>query len=137
MYHEEDRPYLKVVDDIEVSMTPPSVSTWSKHFIFQDVDCLKDSNAYRTRNRAPERYKFSRIFTEDVKQKDFFDKTTLPLVEDVLKGENALVFAYGVTNSGKTYTVMGTKEEIGLVPRTLDVIFNSVQGYLSESKVCC
>ncbi|KAJ8661752.1 hypothetical protein O0I10_002559 [Lichtheimia ornata] len=118
MYHEEDRPYLKVVDDIEVSMTPPS-----------------DSNAYRTRNRAPERYKFSKIFTENVKQKDFFDKTTLPLVEDVLKGENALVFAYGVTNSGKTYTVMGTKEEIGLVPRTLDVIFNSVQGYLSESKL--
>ncbi|KAI9484744.1 kinesin motor domain-containing protein [Zychaea mexicana] len=112
-----ESPYLQVVDDLEVSMTPP-----------------EDSNAYRTRNRAPERYKFTKIFTDSVTQQDFFNKTTLPLVRDVLTGENALVFAYGVTNSGKTYSVMGTKKERGILPRTLDVIFNSVDGYISESK---
>ncbi|KAI8144057.1 kinesin motor domain-containing protein [Fennellomyces sp. T-0311] len=117
-YESTQSPYLQVVDDLEVSMTPP-----------------EDSNAYRTRNRAPERYKFTKIFTEGIMQQDFFNKTTLPLVQDVLTGENALVFAYGVTNSGKTYSVMGTKQDPGILPRTLDVIFNSVDGYISESKL--
>ncbi|KAI9016515.1 kinesin motor domain-containing protein [Phycomyces nitens] len=110
-------PYLQIVDDLEVSMTPP-----------------ESSNAYRTRNRAPERYKFTKIFTESVAQQDFFNKTTLPLISDLLHGENALVFAYGVTNSGKTYSIMGTPQDPGLLPRTLDVIFNSTHNYLSDSK---
>ncbi|KAJ8653092.1 hypothetical protein O0I10_011233 [Lichtheimia ornata] len=105
MHHEKGRYYLKVV----------AVS--------------------RFRYNTIKGYKFSSIITENVKQKEFFDKTILPLVEDYLKGENALVFAYGVTNSGNTYTVMGTKEEIGLVPQTLDIIFNCGQGSLNESKI--
>ncbi|KAI8086374.1 kinesin motor domain-containing protein, partial [Halteromyces radiatus] len=111
-------PYLQITDDSEVCMTPP-----------------EDSNAYRTRNRAPERYRFTKIFTENVSQQEFFDKTTLPLIKDVLKGENALIFAYGVTNSGKTYSIMGTRQDTGLLPRTLDVLFNSIKDYTSDSKV--
>lgn len=68
-------------------------------------------------------------------QQTFFNKTTLPLIHDLLKGENALIFAYGVTNSGKTFSIMGTKKDPGLLPRTLDVIFNSVHNYMSDSKV--
>ncbi|KAL9556417.1 hypothetical protein PS6_002337 [Mucor atramentarius] len=111
-------PYLHIVDDLEISMTPP-----------------EDSNAYRTRNTAPERYKFSKIFTDTVSQQEFFNKTTLPLIHDVLHGENALIFAYGVTNSGKTFSIMGTKQNPGLLPRTLDVIFNSIEDYKSETRV--
>lgn len=96
---------------------------------------IQDSNAYRTRNRAPERYKFSKIFTDSVPQQTFFNKTTLPLIHDLLKGENALIFAYGVTNSGKTFSIMGTKKNPGLLPRALDVIFNSTHNYMSDSKV--
>lgn len=29
------------------------------------------------------------------------------MVKDVLQGENRLLYTYGVTNSGKTYTVQG------------------------------
>ncbi|CEP14221.1 hypothetical protein [Parasitella parasitica] len=111
-------PYLEIVDDLEVSMTPP-----------------EDSNAYRTRNRAPERYKFTKIFTDTVSQQDFFNKTTLPLIHDVLCGENALIFAYGVTNSGKTFSIMGTRQNPGLLPRTLDVIFNSIEEFKSDTQV--
>lgn len=34
------------------------------------------------------------------------------MVRDVLRGESRLLYTYGVTNSGKTYTVQG---EIGLL----------------------
>ncbi|KAH8554967.1 kinesin motor domain-containing protein [Umbelopsis sp. PMI_123] len=114
----EKTPYMEAVSDVEVSMLPP-----------------EDSNAYRTRNRAPERYKFTKIFHEDVSQKQFFDETALPLVQDVLNGENALLFAYGVTNSGKTYSIQGTKQDSGILPRSLDVIFNSIKQYQNDSKL--
>lgn len=57
------------------------------------------------------------------------------MIHDVLEGENALIFAYGVTNSGKTFSIMGTKQNPGILPRTLDVIFNSIEDYKSDSKV--
>lgn len=41
-------------------------------------------------------------------------------------GVLALLFAYGVTCSGKTHTMMGTPSEQGMLPRSLDVIFNSI-----------
>ena len=36
------------------------------------------------------------------------------------------MFSYGVTNSGKSYTVTGKSAEPGILPRALDVIFNSI-----------
>lgn len=51
---------------------------------------------------------------------------TLPLVEDLLHGKNSLLFAYGVTGSGKTHTMNGELQDGGIIPRCLDVIFNSV-----------
>lgn len=29
------------------------------------------------------------------------------MINDVLRGENRLLYTYGVTNSGKTYTIQG------------------------------
>ncbi|KAG1828601.1 P-loop containing nucleoside triphosphate hydrolase protein [Suillus subalutaceus] len=50
---------------------------------------------------------FSHVFLPETQQAEFFAKTTLPLVRDLLDGQNGLLFAYGVTNSGKTYTIQG------------------------------
>lgn len=82
-------------------------------------------------------YKFSHVFPPNTIQSDFFTRTTLPLVNDALNGQNALLFTYGVTNSGKTYTVQGgtTEGSAGILPRTLDVLFNSIQGLHGDGKV--
>ena len=37
----------------------------------------------------------------------------------VVDGYNATVFAYGNTGSGKTHTIMGTKEQPGILPRCI------------------
>lgn len=57
--------------------------------------------------KAHHKFTFSRIFGEDTDQKTFFDETVLGTVKEFLDGQNCLVFTYGVTNSGKTYTVQG------------------------------
>ena len=82
-------------------------------------------------------YSFSHVFPTETSQSDFFARTTLPLVKDVLEGQSGLLFAYGVTNSGKTYTMQGGSEggSAGILPRTLDVIFNSIEGLHGDAKV--
>lgn len=82
-------------------------------------------------------YTFSHVFPPNTTQCDFFTKTTLPLVKDVLVGQNGLLFTYGVTNSGKTYTVQGgaDKGAAGILPRSLDVIFNSIEGLHGDGRV--
>ncbi|KAI0359037.1 kinesin-domain-containing protein [Trametes cingulata] len=81
-------------------------------------------------------YTFSHVFPPDTQQPEFFSKTTLPLVHDVLEGRNGLLFTYGVTNSGKTYTIQGgnTQGSAGILPRTLDVIFNSIEGLHGDDR---
>lgn len=44
------------------------------------------------------RYAFDRVFSEDAKQIDVFEATTRPLLDGVLNGFNATVFAYGVSD---------------------------------------
>jgi len=108
------------------------------------TDPNHDNNANQSRPRyrlstvAPSSlYTFSHIFQATTAQSDFFTKTTLPLVRNLLDGQNALLFTYGVTNSGKTYTVQGGTRQgsAGILPRTLDVIFNSIEGLHSDGRV--
>lgn len=79
-------------------------------------------------------YTFTRVFKPDTQQDAFFQRSTLPLIHNLLSGESALLYAYGVTNSGKTYTIQGDAEEgdPGLLPRSIDVIFNSIAGLQSD-----
>lgn len=46
-----------------------------------------------------------------------------------------LIFAYGITCSGKTYTMNGNSSDIGILPRCLDVIFNSIGNYQAPQNV--
>jgi hypothetical protein len=79
-------------------------------------------------------YKFTHVFPPNTQQGEFFSKTTLPLIRSVLTGQNALLFAYGVTNSGKTYSIQGGlgENEAGILPRTLDILFQSIKGFESN-----
>ena len=60
------------------------------------------------------------------------------MIEGLLEqNQSGLYCTYGVTNSGKSYTVHGGKGagESGVLPRTLDTIFNSLDGLLSDSEI--
>ncbi|XP_053985914.1 kinesin-like protein Klp98A isoform X3 [Hylaeus volcanicus] len=52
----------------------------------------------------------------------FFDLGT-DVIESAFEGYNACVFAYGQTGSGKTFTMMGTPEAQGLIPRICKTLF--------------
>jgi kinesin family protein 5 len=66
----------------------------------------------------------------DSRQKDIFDYSIRPTVDDILNGYNGTVFAYGQTGAGKSYTMMGTdmndEEGRGVIPRIVEQIFASI-----------
>lgn len=42
------------------------------------------------------------------------------------------VFAYGQTASGKTYTMMGSKDYLGVIPRAIHDIFQKIKKVNSQ-----
>ncbi|XP_051724741.1 kinesin-like protein KIF20B isoform X2 [Ctenopharyngodon idella] len=75
-----------------------------------------------------QRFQFSKVYGPDTTQKDMFDGTVKDLVKNVLEGQNSLVFTYGVTNAGKTFTFLGPDTDPGVLPRSLNMIFSSLDG---------
>ena len=65
-------------------------------------------------------YKFSKVFDQNSTQEEVFELTCKPLLEDLIFNQKSgLVFTYGMTNAGKTYTVIGTPEYPGILPLAL------------------
>ncbi|XP_067358684.1 kinesin-like protein KIF23 isoform X2 [Channa argus] len=80
-------------------------------------------------------YSFKNVFGVSVSQIELFEHVAKPLVDDVIHGKNGLLFTYGVTGSGKTFTMTGSPGQGGLLPRSLDMIFNSVGPYQAKRYV--
>ncbi|KAM4037744.1 kinesin-like protein KIF20A isoform 2-T2 [Anomaloglossus baeobatrachus] len=96
-------------------------------------DSLAMRHIERGQGQSAHKFTFSHIFGPDVGQKQFFDGTMRHVVKDALNCQNWLVYTYGVTNSGKTYTIQGTNKDGGILPRSISLIFNSVQDRLYKS----
>ncbi|KHJ46599.1 kinesin motor domain protein [Trichuris suis] len=100
------------------------------YFTVQDVHTLlvMPSRNISARNLAKmeSSFHFTRIFSESVSQEEFYDATTKRVVQDVLLGKSGLLFTYGVTNSGKTYTIQGTPQEPGILIQALRDLFDLV-----------
>eukprot|EP01064_Diplonema_japonicum_P035325 TRINITY_DN7626_c0_g1_i1.p1 TRINITY_DN7626_c0_g1~~TRINITY_DN7626_c0_g1_i1.p1 ORF type:complete len:792 (+),score=252.99 TRINITY_DN7626_c0_g1_i1:63-2378(+) len=58
-----------------------------------------------------------------------YKDTARHTVQRVLQGYNGCVFAYGQTNSGKTYTILGTPSQPGIIPLACVDIFNYMKTY--------
>ncbi len=56
-----------------------------------------------------------------------YEATTSKIVSNVLSGFNGTVFAYGQTSSGKTHTMHGCKEELGVIPLAVRDVFDAVR----------
>ena len=53
------------------------------------------------------KYKFSECFGTSASQEDIYEGTARSIVKSALEGYSGTIFAYGPTNSGKTYTMRG------------------------------
>lgn len=78
----------------------------------------------------PRSYDFDEVFGPNSTQEEFFNIAISPVVSQVLDGYNCTIFAYGYTNSGKTYTMEGNlstppADAAGVIPRAISALFSA------------
>ncbi|XP_076950924.1 kinesin-like protein KIN-8B [Bidens hawaiensis] len=99
----------------------------NKEVVILDPDLSKDY-LDRIQNRTKERrYAFDYAFAPDSKNADVYERSISSTISGVVHGLNATVFAYGSTGSGKTYTMVGTEGDPGLMVLSLHTIFNFIK----------
>nr|BAA96455.1 kinesin like protein KLP-13 [Caenorhabditis elegans] len=116
---EKSRKAFQCVFPLDKKVPRTSLSKKLNLFSFKRVllvDPEKFENNILRQNRQHERkFEFDASFGATSNQEDVHETTTGPIIDSVVEGFNATVFAYGATGSGKTFTMIGTKDRPGLM----------------------
>ncbi|XP_075748606.1 uncharacterized protein LOC119171846 isoform X1 [Rhipicephalus microplus] len=86
-------------------------------------DRTVESTTATLEHKHQKRFSFTKVFPEGSTQEQLFQEAVQDPVDSFINGANVLLFAYGPTNGGKTYTMQGPPTQPGVVPRTLDRLF--------------
>ncbi|KAJ8705533.1 hypothetical protein PYW08_012579 [Mythimna loreyi] len=90
-----------------------------------------------TAAEPPRVYAYDAVFDSNTSQMDIYVQTASPIVEEVLKGYNGTIFAYGQTGTGKTYTMAGSNtapELRGIIPNSFAHIFSHIAKAKDDEK---
>ena len=123
-YRSTERQYL-----FDVAFGADSSQVW---FVSFDVSfdfaqrCPNSTKSPPIFSKYPDNLKKPSNLFNILLQEEVYGRTTKPLVENVLQGYNATVFAYGATGSGKTYTMVGQPNQPGCMARALNDLFEAV-----------
>ncbi|XP_040297360.1 kinesin-like protein KIF19 [Bufo bufo] len=93
---------------------------------------LKDPNedpddVWRMNRSRQRTFVFDEVLDQYASQDCVYESTTKRLVESIVSGYNATVFAYGPTGTGKTYTMLGVDGDPGIFIRTLNDLFRTIE----------
>jgi kinesin family protein 18/19 len=91
-------------------------------------------NVLRAKRSRDKRFAFDYAFGPKSTQQQVYERTTKFLIDGVLDGYNATVFAYGATGAGKTYTMLGSDTEPGIMVLTLRDMFSQVRRAEEDTK---
>lgn len=120
------RKIVNVVDDKMLIFDPPETSP----LVLMQRSAFPNGRA-RVRDY---RFVFDRLFDEDATQSHVYHNTTQPLLDSVLDGYNATVFAYGATGCGKTHTILGNPDDPGVIFLTMQELYARIE-LLSDTRV--
>ncbi|XP_011296256.1 kinesin-like protein KIF23 [Musca domestica] len=115
---EGDLSCITVKNSTTIVLTPPEQALGNKHCVLKETQCI-----------------FKHVFEARATQQEVFTKVAQPLVENLIRGRNSLLFTYGVTGSGKTFTMTGDIRHRGIMPRCLDVLFRTISDYQTKKYV--
>ena len=116
------RPFLNPSDNVEYHKSSDDA------IIHIDENTVRtvvppESQSFRNRENKVD-YTFTKVFNKQTTQEEIFKETMSTLVDSFLDNrKDGLIFAYGVTNAGKTYTMEGDAVNPGIIPQTLKLIF--------------
>ncbi|KAG8411507.1 tubulin-dependent ATPase kip3 [Metarhizium acridum] len=117
------RSVIKVVDDRCLVFDPPEDNP---------VQRFSRSVVPTSKKVKDQVFAFDRVFDENTTQSDVYEGTTKNLLDSVLDGYNATVFAYGATGCGKTHTITGTAQHPGIIFLTMQELFEKIEDRSQE-----
>ena len=84
---------------------------------------------YAATSKIDHTFKFDGCFDSGSAQLTIYEKTAKPIVDSALLGYSGTIFAYGPTNSGKTFTMRGMpgSEDKGIMPRCIEQLLQAVR----------
>nr|XP_055198517.1 centromere-associated protein E isoform X3 [Nyctereutes procyonoides] len=74
-------------------------------------------------------FNFDRVFHSNETTKHVYEEIAVPIIDSAIQGYNGTIFAYGQTASGKTYTMMGSQDYLGVIPRAIHDIFQKIKKF--------
>ncbi|KAI7286266.1 kinesin-domain-containing protein [Hortaea werneckii] len=119
------RPVIKVMDERCLVFDPPEdnpVQRFSRS-VLPAGKRVKDQT-----------FGFDRVFDDNTTQADVYEATTKNLLDSVMDGYNATVFAYGATGCGKTHTITGSAQQPGIIFLTMQELFEKVDEVQAEKE---
>lgn len=121
------RKIIDVVDDRMLIFDPPETNP------LVQMQRKAFPNAKPSSRIREHRFVFDKLFDMETTQADVYESTAKPLLDSILNGFNATVFAYGATGCGKTHTILGSPENPGLIFLTMQELYSKIES-LSDTK---
>ncbi|CAI4579633.1 CLL_collapsed_G0032790.mRNA.1.CDS.1 [Saccharomyces cerevisiae] len=98
------------------------------------IDPYENTVLFRTNNPLHETtkethstFQFDKVFDANATQEDVQKFLVHPIINDVLNGYNGTVITYGPSFSGKSYSLIGSKESEGILPNICKTLFDTLE----------
>ncbi|XP_071691789.1 kinesin-like protein KIN-8A [Rutidosis leptorrhynchoides] len=91
------------------------------------TEFANENDYLRLKRLRGRHFTFDASFPDSSSQLEVYSTSTSELVEAVLQGRNGSVFCYGATGAGKTFTMLGTVENPGVMVLAIKDLFYKVR----------
>ncbi|XVF08832.1 hypothetical protein REPUB_Repub07fG0037600 [Reevesia pubescens] len=91
------------------------------------TEFANENDYLRLKRLRGRHFTFDASFPDSTSQHEVYTTTTAELVEAVLQGRNGSVFCYGATGAGKTYTMLGTVDNPGVMVLAIKDLFTKIR----------
>ncbi|KAM4672946.1 centromere-associated protein E [Amazona ochrocephala] len=71
-------------------------------------------------------FNYDRVFHSSDSTEKLYEGVAVPIIQSAVQGYNGTIFAYGQTASGKTYTMMGNEDSVGIIPKAIQHVFKVI-----------
>ena len=78
------------------------------------INCVTNSIVVVDPTKGLKNFQFDHVLADSTNQKDMYETAAKGLVTDFINGVNACCLVYGVTGSGKTYTMFGPDDDVNV-----------------------
>lgn len=115
---EQDRGFFNIVNVVDEKLV----------VLYDPADAVNSGSLELGQQRGREKqFTFDFVFDRHAGPEEVFDKSVRSALDGVLEGFNATVFAYGATGAGKTHTMLGAENQVGVVELAFAELFRKVE----------